>query len=276
MAEKKPVIPRALVRELAQHAFALKGAQQSSNVIAADVLDYPAVKLPCVQWGEFFVFDVEGDQAVARMPVLPQRLPQLQQQYPMIQNANWVERDGHVNMVVPLNAGIPAEFLKQLIDEAYAIVWNKLDTSECLQIELGDLPYDEPKLMDRLAEIHNLEAHQEVIRKLARAAHFLRTRKSSETKIPLGATKIGGRPDLPADIPWPAYQNGKPLAFLAQLNLAEVGQLGAPLKWLPKECLLSVFSVWGWVDEGNPDPQTPDDYSGEAQDRKSTRLNSSH
>jgi uncharacterized protein YwqG len=36
-----------------------------------------------------------------------------------------------------------------------------------------------------------------------------------------GGSRIGGRPDLPADLPWPEH-DGQPLMFLAQLDLAEV------------------------------------------------------
>src|SRR5262249_46517697 len=160
---------------------------------------------------------------------------------------DWMERDGHVQMAVPLDAGLPVEFLKSLIDEAYAIVWNKLDAHGRLMIELAGLPYDEPRLMDRLIETHDLKEHRKAIRKITRHAILLRTRKSSEVKIPPGATRIGGRPDLPAKTEWPAYRDGKPLAFLAQLNLAEIAKVGTPIKGLPSDGLLSVFSVWGWM-----------------------------
>jgi uncharacterized protein YwqG len=38
---------------------------------------------------------------------------------------------------------------------------------------------------------------------------------------PLGRSRIGGWPDLPASIEWPCWRD-KPLAFLAQINLAEL------------------------------------------------------
>src|SRR5262249_16341620 len=146
-------------------------------------------------------------------------------------------RDGHVQMEVPLDAGLPVEFLKSLIDDAYAIAWNKLDEHDRLVIELARLPYDEPKLLDRLIELHDLEKHRKAIHKLARHAILLRTKKSSEAKMSVGATKIGGRPDLPAKTEWPVYRNGKPLAFLAQISLAETPKLGTPIKGLPADGL---------------------------------------
>ncbi len=44
---------------------------------------------------------------------------------------------------------------------------------------------------------------------------------SGGSDIALGASKIGGQPDLPPDIEWPRY-GGRPQAFLAQVNLAEM------------------------------------------------------
>ncbi len=52
----------------------------------------------------------------------------------------------------------------------------------------------------------------------------LKTRKADESAIPIGATKVGGLPDLPAGIAWPAWK-GAPQSFAAQINLAEVRPL---------------------------------------------------
>jgi uncharacterized protein YwqG len=169
-------------------------------------------------------------------------------------------------MEVPLEAGLPVEFLKSLIDEAYLLVWNKLDRGARLKIELAGLPYDEPKLIDRLVEMRGLGDKRKAIRKLARPAILLITRKASEANIPLGATRIGGRPDLPAAVEWPLYQGGKPLAFLAQINLRQIAKLGTPIKGLPKDGLLSLFSVWGWMEEGDGDPHTPDELAAQPQE----------
>jgi hypothetical protein len=39
--------------------------------------------------------------------------------------------------------------------------------------------------------------------------------------LPLGASRLGGYPDMPADMDWPSF-DGKALAFVAQVNLAEM------------------------------------------------------
>jgi uncharacterized protein YwqG len=89
-----------------------------------------------------------------------------------------------------------------------------------------------------------------------RPALLLKTAPAVESKLPPGRTKIGGRPDLPEGLQWPRFADGKPLAFLAQINLAEL-PAGVKLARLPKSGILYFFSVFGWQVEGDADPQLP-------------------
>lgn len=56
---------------------------------------------------------------------------------------------------------------------------------------------------------------------------------------PIGASRLGGWPDLPAGMPWPTWQE-RPMAFLAQINLAEA-HAAVPGLRLPGNGLLSFF-----------------------------------
>ncbi|QVL31679.1 DUF1963 domain-containing protein [Telmatocola sphagniphila] len=248
------------IRKLAEYAIAKKGARQSPSQSNFDVHEFPSVQLPGGLWGMFFEI---ADEPYVRMPVLADRFKEHRKVYPALKKSAWEERDGHIYMEVSLHADLPVEFIKSLIDEAYSIVWNKLDKGARLKIELAGQPYDETKLLDRMIEIHDLKQFRKEIRKVSRPAILLRTTKSTEAKIPIAASKIGGQPDLPANVEWPVYTNGKPLAFLAQINLSEITKLGTPIKGLPIDGLLSIFSVWGWLEEGEFDPKTPTEVGAE-------------
>jgi len=62
---------------------------------------------------------------------------------------------------------------------------------------------------------------------------------ADEDRIPLGASKFWGRPDLPASIEWP-LASGRPLAFLGQLDMAVASPLADP-DVLPAAGLLYFF-----------------------------------
>lgn len=60
-----------------------------------------------------------------------------------------------------------------------------------------------------------------------------------DSDSPVGSTKLGGSPDLPPGTPWPSFE-GRPMAFVTQINLAEVGPLDE-LGLLPQAGILSFF-----------------------------------
>lgn len=82
----------------------------------------------------------------------------------------------------------------------------------------------------------------------------IKLKLESHTRVVLGGSKIGGMPDLPSCIEWP-HAHGKPLAFIAQINLAEVHELDIEQQ-LPERGWLYFFydavnEHWGDI---------PDDY----------------
>ena len=267
---------KQLVRELATYALSKRGAEPSPQASINSILEEPKIELQrACGWGEFFELDEIGEfdrepkfpvgTQYFHMPVLKEALARHRERFPEICESSWLERDGHVYLDVPVDAEIPIAFLKTLIDDAHAIVLNKVDAHGHFLLDLADLPYDERAFIDRLIEHHNMVPFREAIHSLARPAILLVTRMSEEDEIPFGATKIGGRPDLPPTVEWPVYRNGRPLAFLCQLNLAELSALPPTIENLPKHGVLSVFSCWGWVTEDSLDPQTPDDRSWDTQ-----------
>jgi uncharacterized protein (TIGR02996 family) len=80
----------------------------------------------------------------------------------------------------------------------------------------------------------------------------IRYARAPERTFPVGTSKFGGRPDLPAAAQWPEYE-GEPLTFLAQFNLAELHK--SPVaRPLPATGLLSLFCLYNYeedFDDGN-------------------------
>lgn len=99
--------------------------------------------------------------------------------------------------------------------------------------------------------------------KLARPALRMVTQRVKDEKMPVGASKIGGRPDLPKGFAWPKGSECKAIynddtkgveelaGFLAQVNLAEIAHTQAA-KDLPETGLLSFFSFQD-IENDNPD-----------------------
>ncbi len=73
---------------------------------------------------------------------------------------------------------------------------------------------------------------------------------TEEDNIGIGASKFGGRPDLPKDFHWPEWK-GMSLSFIAQINLSEIGSLDEE-GILPRSGILYFFydaadqTVWGF------------------------------
>lgn len=114
---------------------------------------------------------------------------------------------------------------------------------------------EEPVSMSVEQLVREVEAGRECLRR-AVTAFFERTQRReivithhpSQKKLPVGASKFYGTPDLPADFDWPYYKGtdfegvtkNRPLAFLAQINLGEAAQYDRT-GLLPKTGVLSFF-----------------------------------
>lgn len=95
------------------------------------------------------------------------------------------------------------------------------------------------------------------LEKAARNSIRLNIRGAAEKRV--GATKFGGRPDVPADFKWAYYEGlcyldnelkSRPLSFIAQFDLSEITKYDAD-NLLPKTGLLSFFydcdtMCWGY------------------------------
>ncbi len=107
---------------------------------------------------------------------------------------------------------------------------------------------------------HGLARVADALLDLSLPAVGILVHRVEESAIAIGSSKVGGSPDLPAGVEWPAWH--EPMAFIGQLNLAEVApyeQSGA----LPRHGLLSIFyetdgeprysARWGLPESTSPD-----------------------
>lgn len=91
----------------------------------------------------------------------------------------------------------------------------------------------------RAIEASPLAGEVERMMSWVKPAVRLRTYLAEDGELALGASRMGGTPDLPSGTSWP-QNKGRPMEFLAQVDLAEVAQAYA-LPELPTSGWLAVF-----------------------------------
>ncbi len=95
-----------------------------------------------------------------------------------------------------------------------------------------------PEDLELLAVSEGLIERLDEVRALAR--HSVRlTHRPPDAFAPARRSRLGGEPDLPADVPWPVWQ-GLQLEFLGQIDLADISFPGSEAI-LPDDGLLLFF-----------------------------------
>ena len=87
----------------------------------------------------------------------------------------------------------------------------------------------------------------ESLRAACRTGITFQCSPDTEDRVPVGGSRLGGRPDLPVDAPWPVarartfhYELSLPFSFVGQIALAD---LAAFTDELPHDGLLSFFML---------------------------------
>lgn len=99
---------------------------------------------------------------------------------------------------------------------------------------------------EALVEKHGLTKFRDQLLSQAKLAATLTPGNKTVEALRPGQSKLGGKPDVPAHFTWPTKEE-KPLAFIAQINLAELPAIEG--ERLPNSGLLSFFynnEVWGF------------------------------
>lgn len=87
---------------------------------------------------------------------------------------------------------------------------------------------------------NGLSAYTSVVDRLALPSLRLIATPTADSAISVGASRLGGLPDLPPEQPWPALRDGAPMSFVGQIRLQEAHALAGG-EALPAEGLLSFF-----------------------------------
>lgn len=93
-----------------------------------------------------------------------------------------------------------------------------------------------------------LAGHADEIMKMARPAARMNSYLVESGKLPMGRSRMGGAPDLPAGAAWPTSR-GRPIEFLVQVNLAEARQACA-MPGIPETGWLLLFHDFKSVFDG--------------------------
>jgi hypothetical protein len=97
-----------------------------------------------------------------------------------------------------------------------------------------------PDIRAKLAEACKANAlDPATIEALAKPAVRLATAPAADADIPIGATRLGGDPDLPEGVEWPTSSAG-PMTFIAQIDLGEAHACSS-LEGLPATGSLVIF-----------------------------------
>lgn len=88
----------------------------------------------------------------------------------------------------------------------------------------------------QMLEQAGLGAYKQAIARWIYPTAYLNLQPAHDSSIPVGSSKVGGRPDLPEDVEWPTWKDYE-MTFIAQINLAECPRDLS----LPESGLLSFF-----------------------------------
>lgn len=164
---------------------------------------------------------------------------------------------------VVLDGSISESTLVDLISASYQIVYDAADEELKLTVSLLDKPWEPSEILKVLTDSLGISERCDEIRSLLKTGVMLKTYSAERVAIPIGQTRIGGNPDLPADWQWPTHEeSGSLLTFFAQVNLAEV-QSVAPIEGLPAKGMLYFFSFFDWENIEDGEAFAPYDFTAE-------------
>lgn len=101
-----------------------------------------------------------------------------------------------------------------------------------------------------------LSGYYDTIKPLLRwGIHVRLVDVGDEDSLPVGTSKLGGRPDLPLNIEWPLSGFDQPMEFIGQFNLEEVHQADVAGQ-MPTKGVVFLFLSFDYANEDAWSPKT--------------------
>lgn len=103
------------------------------------------------------------------------------------------------------------------------------------------------EILDLIDRSNLLPGLKSEVKNLLRETIDLNLELVSPGTLPVGSSKIGGRPDLPEDFEWP-WVDDRPLLFVGQIKLSDLAEIKPEL--FPAEGILYFFDDYHGDDDG--------------------------
>lgn len=128
----------------------------------------------------------------------------------------------------------------ELIKKSYDNLYEKYEQQFALNFnkEYFEGKFEGEEIMKLAIKHRNAEKYAYILDKVKKKA--VRLIENPDKEIKKGSSKLGGQPDLPVGFEWPLC-DGKPLTFLAQIDLSEVDPEKSGYR-LPEKGFLYLFS----------------------------------
>lgn len=154
--------------------------------------------------------------------------------------SNWYEIPEY--KINDSNENIIFDLIKKSYDNIYHRCNDNCSLDFFRQIFEGNLKKEH--IMEWAIKYKKAEKYQSIFESIKKKSIMLV--ENSKRKAKKGDSKMGGQPDLPVDFQWPVC-DGKPLTFMAQINLSEIKPELAGYQ-LPPQGFLYFFSAVAHID----------------------------
>ena len=125
------------------------------------------------------------------------------------------ETEGWTWVEVDIGVGPDDSTILQLLDDSYSLLYvsDSFGDDKRNLVSLVESELEEQETLESLITRSGLQDEQGCIVGESQLAIQLLTTASSSTELPLGASRLGGCPDLPASFPWQNIRRGDHYLF---------------------------------------------------------------